>query len=123
MSIPGMENFDVLTSQGETTVDPPATEKARTHFCRGSRASSRQALGFWRRPRTSRFHSHRKRAARIASSENVKIAYVIVNYDDNLHECGDLYENQIAQFSANNPIPDLEVEFDIKPAFYTATGV
>jgi hypothetical protein len=52
-----------------------------------------------------------------------KIAYVIVNYDDNQHECGDLYENQIAQFSANNPIPDLEVESDIKPPFYTATGV
>jgi hypothetical protein len=52
-----------------------------------------------------------------------KIAYVIVNYDDNLHECGDLYENQIAKFKANNPIADLEVEFNIKPPFYTATGV
>jgi hypothetical protein len=51
-----------------------------------------------------------------------KIVYVIVNYDDHLHECGDLYGSQIAEFMANNPISDLEVEFDIKPPYYGAKG-
>lgn len=52
-----------------------------------------------------------------------RIVYVIVNYDDLLQECGDLYRSDIAQFMANNPISDLEVEFDIKPPFYVTMGV
>lgn len=49
-----------------------------------------------------------------------KIAYVVVNYDDGLHEYADRYWPQITQFLADNPIPDLEVEFDIKPPFHSA---
>jgi hypothetical protein len=49
-----------------------------------------------------------------------KIAYVVANYDDSLHEYGDLYRLQIAQFMTDNAIPELEVEFDIKPPFYSA---
>jgi hypothetical protein len=49
-----------------------------------------------------------------------KIAYVVVNYDDGLHEYADQYWPQIDQFLADNPIADLEVEFDIKPPFDSA---
>jgi hypothetical protein len=52
-----------------------------------------------------------------------KIAYVIVNFDDSLHEYGDRYGSQIAEFMATNPISDLEVQLDIKPPFYAATGI
>jgi hypothetical protein len=50
-----------------------------------------------------------------------RIAYVIVNFDDLLNECGDLYRGQIDQhMKANNPAPDLDVVFDVKPPFYAA---
>jgi len=50
------------------------------------------------------------------------IAYVIVNFDDNLHEYADRYQVQIDQYIAGDPVAGLEVVvFDIKPPFYTAT--
>lgn len=49
-----------------------------------------------------------------------KIAYVVVNYDDGLHEYADRYWLQITHFMTENPIPDLEVEFDIKLPFHSA---
>ena len=50
-----------------------------------------------------------------------RIAYVIVNYDDSLHEAGNLYRAQIDQFiERSNPTPELDVVFDIKPPFYGA---
>jgi hypothetical protein len=51
-----------------------------------------------------------------------KIAYVIVNFDDSLHEYADRYRAQIDQFVASNPVPELTIVFDIKPPFYTAMG-
>jgi hypothetical protein len=49
------------------------------------------------------------------------IAYVIVNFDDSLHEYADRYQLQIDQYIAGDPVPGLEVVvFDIKPPFYTA---
>jgi hypothetical protein len=50
-----------------------------------------------------------------------RIAYMIVNFDDSLNEYGDLYRLQIEQhMKINNPAPDLDVVFDIKPPFYSA---
>jgi hypothetical protein len=49
-----------------------------------------------------------------------KIAYVVVNYDDGLHEYADRYWPQITKFVTDNPILGLEVEFGIKPPFYSA---
>jgi len=51
-----------------------------------------------------------------------KIAFVIVNYDDNLHAYSDDYLPQIKQFLANNLPSDLEIQLDIKPPFYLAHG-
>jgi hypothetical protein len=49
-----------------------------------------------------------------------RIVYVVVNFDDNLHEYAGDYSEQINSFVAANPIPDIEVIFHIKPAFYSA---
>lgn len=56
------------------------------------------------------------------TSPNLKrIAYVVVNYDDHLHEAGDLYRRQIDRYiERGNPVPGLDVQFDIKPPFYGA---
>jgi hypothetical protein len=49
-----------------------------------------------------------------------RIAYVIVNYDDSLHEYAPEYSKQIAALIATNPVPELEIFFDIKPPYYSA---
>lgn len=48
----------------------------------------------------------------------LRIAYVVVNYDDWLHEAADLYHVQIHDFlKSQNPAPDLKIVFDIKRIF------
>jgi predicted xylose isomerase-like sugar epimerase len=49
-----------------------------------------------------------------------KIAYVVVNFDDWTHEYSDRYQVQIDQYVASNPVHELEIVFDIKPAFYAS---
>jgi predicted xylose isomerase-like sugar epimerase len=51
-----------------------------------------------------------------------KIALVVINYDDMLHEYVRNYSAQIEAFVATKPVPDLEIVFDAKPAFYFATA-
>ena len=51
-----------------------------------------------------------------------RIAYVVVNYDDLLHEYAQDYSTQIGAFIVDNPVPELEVFFDTKPPFYSATA-
>jgi hypothetical protein len=51
-----------------------------------------------------------------------KIAYVVVNFDDGLHEYVDRYRVQIEQFMAANAVAGLETAFDIKDAFDSARG-
>ncbi len=52
-----------------------------------------------------------------------RIAYVVVNYDDCLHEAGDLYRLQIDLYiERSNPTPELDVVFNVKPPFYAATA-
>lgn len=49
-----------------------------------------------------------------------RIAYVIVDFDDSLHEYAQEYSKQIAAFIATQPVPGLDIVFDIKPPFYSA---
>jgi hypothetical protein len=49
-----------------------------------------------------------------------KIAYIVVNFDDLLYQYRDDYKEQIDAFMATNSVPELEVEFDIKPPYYAA---
>lgn len=55
-----------------------------------------------------------------ANQATKKIVYVVVNFDDRLHEYGDEYRRQIEECLRSNSVPELEVILDIKPAFYTA---
>lgn len=50
-----------------------------------------------------------------------RIAYVIVNFDDRLHEYGDNYQRQIDDLMKLRQ-GSIEAVFDIKSAFYTALG-
>ena len=47
-----------------------------------------------------------------------RIAFVVVNFDDFIHEAADLYEAQVKQYlDQNNPAPELEIVFGIKHIF------
>jgi hypothetical protein len=59
-------------------------------------------------------------AAYCPATGTKKIGYVIINYDDILHEYEANYSAQINAFIATMPVPELEIFFDAKPAFYSA---
>jgi len=50
-----------------------------------------------------------------------RIVYVVVNFDDNLHEYAAAYSAQIDTFVAANSVPKAEIVFHVKPPFYSAT--
>jgi hypothetical protein len=49
-----------------------------------------------------------------------RIVYVVVNFDDLLHEYADRYGEQISQHIREQGVTGVEVIFDIKPAFSAA---
>jgi hypothetical protein len=55
-----------------------------------------------------------------ADSATKMIAYVVINFDDSFHEYADRYQVQIDQYVSSDPVPGLEIAFDIKPAFYAS---
>jgi hypothetical protein len=48
-----------------------------------------------------------------------RIAYIVVNFDDRLHECADEYEEQIVAHLTRVSMQGVEVVLDIKPAFHS----
>lgn len=52
-----------------------------------------------------------------------RIVYVVVNFDDNLHEYVDAYRAQLREHKSNAPDCGAEVCFDIKEAFASAKGI
>jgi hypothetical protein len=59
-------------------------------------------------------------AAYSPGADTRKIAYVVINYDDILHQFADNYSRQLEGFAATKPVAELEVFFHVKPAFYWA---
>jgi hypothetical protein len=54
------------------------------------------------------------------SSDAREIVYIVVNFDDSLHQYIDDYKAQIDAFLSTNQSPELEIQFYIKPPYYTA---
>ena len=50
-----------------------------------------------------------------------RIVYMIVNFDDSLNQYVDDYSSQIQEFTAAQPIPNVEIVFHMKPKYYSAT--
>jgi hypothetical protein len=79
--------------------------------------------GFFKKLKCDLELARRQLAA--ASTETLvrKIAYVIINFDDLLHEYVDDYVEQIEKFVATIVMPEVEIVFNIKPPFYSATNI
>jgi hypothetical protein len=56
------------------------------------------------------------------NSDTQPIVYVVLNFDDSFHEYVDNYLEQIRSFCESAPLPMVEIVFDTKPAFYSATS-
>jgi hypothetical protein len=52
----------------------------------------------------------------LTSRRNV---YVVINFDDRIHEYADDYQQQIETFLGRAPQPDVEIVLEIKPAFHS----
>ena len=78
--------------------------------------------GFFEKLKNTLEAARRQMTSYCQSPEAKTVAYVIVNYDDLLHECETGYRAQLDLFMKSNPVAGLEVRFDIKPAFYYATA-
>jgi hypothetical protein len=55
------------------------------------------------------------------NADHIKIIYIILNFDDNLHENFRYYMKQINHCVAELWIPEIEIILDVKPEFYSAT--
>jgi hypothetical protein len=53
--------------------------------------------------------------------DTINIIYVVLNFNDNLNEYVDQYMNEINGHVAELWIPEIEIVFDVKPPFYSAT--
>jgi hypothetical protein len=77
--------------------------------------------GFFRKLTSDIETAKSQMAAYDANNTMRKIVYIIVNFDDRLHEYRDDHSAQIDSFIAANPTPKIEIVFHIKPRFYSAT--
>ena len=92
--------------------------------CRSSgsirRISTQLPDGFFNKLKSDLEKARDQMAAYCPAAETKRIVYVVINYDDLLHEYAAAYSTQIDEFIAAKPVPDLEIFFDAKPAFYSA---
>jgi hypothetical protein len=102
------------------TINVSEIEACRRHNHGVGTSTDQLDDGFFRKLASDLAHATKQMVAYDGDSSTRRIAYVIVNFDDSLHEYGDRYRSRIDQFITLNVAPELEVVFDIKPPFGSA---
>jgi hypothetical protein len=101
------------------TINVSDIEAAR-RFCKGvGQFSDKLKPGFFGKLAADLVQAEAQMTA-FAPSAAVKLAYVIINFDDSLHEYADHYRKQIDRYMVENSMPSLEVVFDWKTPFRSA---
>ena len=77
---------------------------------------------FFRKLKSSLQTAKNQMDAYTLAAETRKIAFVVINYDDILHEFAENHAKQIRAFIETNPLIHLEIEFSAKPPFYGSTA-
>ena len=92
------------------------------HRYTGSARSTSLLLhdNFFRKLKSDLEFAGRQLAAVSEKSEDRRIVYTVINFDDSLHEYADDYRKQIDAFIATIPMPAVEIKVDVKPPFYSA---
>lgn len=76
--------------------------------------------GFFTKLECSLSHAAKQMRAYCSATDTRRIAYVVMNFDDGLHEYADRYRVQLDSFVVSKKPSDIEVVWDIKPPFYAA---
>jgi len=104
------------------TIHPSDSEiEARNNF-HARAILMRLTDGFFRKLHSDLQNAKAQMEAYCADPTVRRIVYIVVNFDDILHEYVAEYSEQIDAFMGTNPVPGLEAKFDIKPPFYAATA-
>lgn len=77
-------------------------------------------VGFFGKLTSDLVKAQAQMAAFDADPAVTKLAYVIINFDDSLHEYADRYREQIEGYMTSHPTRGLEVAFSWKPPFGSA---
>ena len=126
-SVTGQRTPDLKASSGTAkalcevkTINISEVEATRRHT--GGVGSSGEPLsaGFFNKLASDLIEAKEQMDAYDGSPGTKRIVYVIVNFDDYLHEYSDIHRAQIDDhMKGGNPALGLDVFFDIKPPFYT----
>jgi hypothetical protein len=103
------------------TINISKDEADRRRFGDVGTSSNRLTSGFLGKVKADLEYAKAQMVGFNRDSNVRKIVFIVVNYDDSFHEYADDYWPQIKQFLSDNPIPDVEVHFDIRPPFYMAS--
>ena len=110
----------ILTLCEVKTINVSDEEADRLHGHRAFEVTDQLSEGFFTKLASTLRDAEAQMNAFSQAAGVRKIAYVIVNFDDRLSEYADRYRAQIDERHSKITPPDIEVELDIKPAFYTA---
>lgn len=103
------------------TIDIAEIEAERRHSSGVGSTSDRLDSGFFTKMQFDIEQAKEQMAAYDPNPATKRLAYIVVKFDDVLHECGDAYRSQIDEFMASAKLTaELDVVFDIDPAFYAA---
>jgi hypothetical protein len=76
--------------------------------------------GFFKKLTADLGKAKKQMDAYAGSSDIRQIVYIVVNFDDSLHQYAEDYKVQIDAFLSTNQVPKLEVKFNIQSPYYTA---
>jgi hypothetical protein len=103
------------------TINISEIEAARRHNGGVGRISDRLDAGFFAKLAADLKQAETQMLTYDGNLATRRIAYIVVKFDDVLHENADRYREQIDKFvRSSNPSPGIEAVFDIEPAFYAA---
>jgi len=103
------------------TIDISEIEAGRRHSGGAGSTSDRLDSGFFTKMQFDVEQAEKQMAAADPNPATKRLAYIVVKFDDVLHGGGDAYRSQIDEFMASAKLTaELDVVFDIDPAFHAA---
>lgn len=104
------------------TINVSDVEASRRASGAAGGVSGRLPEGFLNKLKSDLTVAQKQMAAYSSDSSAIRIAFVVVNFDDILHEYADEYSRQIFSFIETDAVPGIEIVLYTKPPFYSATA-
>ena len=85
--------------------------------------SNRLPVEFFTKLSSTIRRADQQMAAFSSAPQLKRIIYLVINFDDRLHECAEDHLAQMEEGKETFTVPGLEIVLDVKPKFYSATIV